>query len=46
MPLLAQVGRYDDQDTAAPLGPALGDHQTRLDGFAESNFIGQDDAAR
>ena len=42
MPLLAQVGRHDDEDAALALGPALGDDQTRFDGFAQTHFIGQD----
>ena len=46
MPLLAQVGRDDDEYPAPSLGPALRDHQARLDGLAEAHFVGKDDAAR
>lgn len=46
MPLFAQVGRNNDQDAAATLGPALRDDETGLDGFAEPNFIGQDNTTR
>lgn len=45
MPLLAQIGRDDDEHLAPPLRPALGDDQPGLDGFAQTHFIGQDDAA-
>lgn len=46
VPLLAQVGGNDDQDAATAFGPTLGDDKTGLDGFAEPNLVGQDDAAR
>jgi hypothetical protein len=44
MPLLAQVGRRDDQNAALALGPFLGDQQAGFDGFAETDFIGKDGA--
>ena len=44
MPLLAQVGRYDDEDAALALGPALGNDQARFDGFAQPHLVGKDDA--
>ena len=43
VPLLAQVGRGDDEDAPLALCPALGYHQTSLDGFAQAHFVGQDD---
>ena len=46
MPLLAQVGRHDDQDVPAPLGPALRDHQAGLDRLAQPHLVGQDHALR
>lgn len=46
MPLLAQVGRDDDENPAPSLRPALRDHQARLDGLAEADFVGKDDAPR
>lgn len=44
MPLLAKVRRGDDEDTALSLGPALRHENTRLDGFAETDFIGEERA--
>jgi hypothetical protein len=44
MPLLAQIGRGDDQNAALALGPLLGDQQACLDGFAETDLIGEDGA--
>jgi hypothetical protein len=38
-PLLAQVGGRFDQNPALTLGPFLGKHQPRLDGFAKTDFI-------
>ena len=39
MPLLAQIGRRDDQNTAFPFCPSLRQHQPGLDGFAQTHFI-------
>ena len=33
MPMLAQIGRGNDEDVPFALGPALGDDQTGFDGF-------------
>jgi hypothetical protein len=44
MPLLAQVGRGDDQNAALALGPFLRDQQACFDGFAETDFVGKDGA--
>ena len=44
MPLLAQVGRGNDQNAAFALGPFLRDQQARLDGFAEADFVGKNGA--
>jgi hypothetical protein len=41
IPLLAQVRRRDDQDAPLALRPLLGEHQTRLDGLAETDLVGQ-----
>jgi len=46
VPLFAQVGGDDDEDFVPPLCPALRDNQPRFDGFAEADFVGEDDAAR
>ena len=45
VPLLAQVGRHDDEDTAPALGPALRDDEAGLDRLAQTHLIGQDDTA-
>ena len=45
MPLLAQVGRHDDEDAAPALGPALRDDEAGLDRLAQTHLIGQDDTA-
>ena len=42
VPLLAQVGRGDDQDAPLALRPALREDQTRLDGLAEPDLVGED----
>ena len=42
MPLLAQVGRNDNQNAAPTLSPALQDDQPRLDGFSQPHLISQD----
>jgi hypothetical protein len=44
VPLLAQVGRDDDEDAPLALCPALGNHQARLDGLAQTHLVGQDHA--
>ena len=44
MPLLAQVGRCDDQNAALAFGPALRDQETGFDGLAQAHLIGQDHA--
>ncbi len=46
IPLLAQVGRRDDQDAPLALRPLLREHQARLDGFAQAHFVGQQRALR
>ena len=46
VPLLAQVGRNDDEDAPLALGPVLGDDQARFDGLPQTHFVGQDDAPR
>lgn len=40
-PLLPQIGRHDHQDTAASFGPTLDDQEPRLDGLAQTHFVGQ-----
>jgi hypothetical protein len=45
LPLLTQGGGDDEDDAAAALGPALGDDEAGFDGFAETDFVGQDDAS-
>jgi hypothetical protein len=46
LPLLAEGGREDQQDAAAALGPTLRDDDGGLDGFAEPDLVGEDDALR
>ncbi len=41
-PLLAQVRRSNDQNSALPLGPFLGQDQASLYGLSKSDFIGED----
>ena len=41
IPLLAQVGRRDDQDAPLALRPLLRQHQAGFDGLAETDFVGQ-----
>ena len=45
-PLFAERCRADDQQLPATLGPTLAQHQTRLDGLAEADPIGQQHAFR
>ena len=42
MPLLAQIGRSDHENTTLALRPTLGNEQAGLNGFAEANLIGKD----
>jgi hypothetical protein len=44
LPLLAEGGGKNEKDAAAALGPALGDDEGGLDGFAEADFVSKDDA--
>ena len=44
MPLLAEVGRRDDEDASFALGPLLGNDEARLDGFAETDLVGEESA--
>ena len=44
MPLLAQVGRSDDQNAAFAVSPFLRDQQAGFDGFAETDFVSKDGA--
>ena len=46
MPLLAQIGRHDDENTPLPLRPSLRKDKTRLDGLAQANLVGQQRALR
>ena len=41
IPLLAQVGRRDDQNAPLALRPLLRKHQAGLDGLAQAHFVGQ-----
>ena len=41
IPLLAQIGRRDDQDAPLALRPFLREDQARLDGLAETDLVGQ-----
>ena len=45
-PLLAQVGRHDDQQAALSFGPVLGEQEPGLDGLAQPDFVGQDRTLR
>ena len=45
VPLLAQIGRDNDQDAAAALGPSLRYDEAGFDGLAQAHLIRQDDAA-
>ena len=42
--MLAQRGRADDDQPAFTFGPQLAKHQRGFNGFAETDFIGKDDA--
>ncbi|MNH02536.1 hypothetical protein D3C79_617790 [compost metagenome] len=42
VPLLAQVGRSDDQDAPTTLGPALRDDQPSLDRLTQAHLVSQD----
>ena len=46
MPLLAQIGRHDDEDVTLALGPALCDQQASLNGLTQAHLVGQDHAFR
>ena len=46
VPLLAQVGRDDDENFAPPFRPALRDHQARFNGLAETHFVSEEHTAR
>jgi tetratricopeptide (TPR) repeat protein len=40
MPLLAEVGRCDDEDAPFALRPLLGNDEARLDGFTKADLVG------
>jgi hypothetical protein len=42
IPLLAQVGRDDDQNSAAAFGPKLREHEASFDGLSQADLVGQD----
>jgi hypothetical protein len=44
MPLLAQIGRRNDEDAAPALGPTLGNQQAGFDSLAQAHLVGQDRA--
>ena len=44
LPLFAKSGGEDEENAAAAFGPALGDDEGGFDGFAEANFVGENDA--
>src|SRR5690606_21942881 len=46
VPLLTQVGRNNDQNTAAAFGPAHRYNKTSLNGLAEADFVGENYPAR
>ena len=39
MPLLAKRGRHDDKNASLPFSPLLRNHEARLNGLAETNFV-------
>ena len=41
MPLLAKIRRHDDENPPLPFRPLLGNHESRFDGLAKADFIGQ-----
>lgn len=41
-PLLAEIGRHDDQEPALAFGPPLGKQDARLDGLTETHLVGED----
>ena len=43
-PLLAQIGRADDQDAPLALDPLLSQHQAGFDGLSKPYFVGEDGA--
>ena len=44
VPLLAEVGGRDDEDSSFPLRPALREYQTRLDRLAQAHLVGKQSA--
>jgi hypothetical protein len=42
VPLLAEIGRRDDEDAPFALSPFLGNDQSRLDGFTQANLVGEE----
>ncbi len=46
MPLLAKVRRRNHEHSAFSLGPPLRQHQARLDGLSEPDFVGEQHATR
>ena len=44
IPLLAEIGRQDDQDFSFSFRPFLGDDNARLDGLSQTYFIGENGA--
>ena len=45
LPLAEEGAGHHDEDARGALGEELGDHEARLDGFAESDFVREDAAA-
>jgi hypothetical protein len=41
VPLFAQAGRRDNEDSPLPFRPLLRDDQARLNGLAQANLIGE-----
>jgi hypothetical protein len=46
VPLLAEVGRRDDEDAPFALRPLLGNDEARLDGFTQTDLVGEQRALR
>ena len=46
VPLLSEISRSDDEDSALAFSPLLGDHEACFDRLAESNFISEKSSLR
>lgn len=46
VPLLAQIGRRNNEHAAPALRPLLRDHEAHLDGLAQAHLVGKDRALR